>query len=141
MRRLLLTFLYAATILAAAFALDPPSVKVEPVILTSKTVVGQPIVMPKNPTVLATLMTFPPGSSIPVHKHLYPHYGYVLEGNLTVVNDETGRTAIFKKGDFIVEANDVWHHGLNRGNEAVRLLIVDHVPNGVATNVVLRNSK
>ena len=122
----------------AASAADAPKITVEKIIETDKTVIGQPIVMPKDPTLVVTVATFPPGSRLPVHKHPYPHYGYMLEGELTVVNVETGKSSTIKKDDFLVEMNDTWHYGVNNGKTDVKLLIIDHLPKGVTSNVVLK---
>ncbi len=86
-------------------------------------------------------MTLAPGAKLPVHKHLYPHYGYMLAGVLTVTNVQTGKSFDIKTGDFLVEMNDTWHYGQNKGTVPVKLLIIDHLPKGVTSNVVLREAK
>ncbi len=133
--------LVAGLAVTAAHAADAPKITVEKVIDTDKTVIGQKIVMPKDPTLVATVATFPPGARLPVHKHLYPHYGYMLEGVLTVTNVETGKSFDLKKGQFLVEMNDTWHYGQNNGKTPVKLLIIDHLPKGVTSNVVLKDAK
>jgi len=97
---------------------------------------GQPIAAPAHPTVIATIVTFQPGDKTGVHKHLYPHYGYMLEGTLTIVNSETGKSFELKPGEFLVEMMDTWHYGENRGTVPVKLLVVDTVPEGVTANSV-----
>ena len=141
MKRIAIAGALLALSTVAAFAADTPKITVTPVIKTDTTVIGQPIVMPKHPTLVATVATFPPGSRLPVHKHLYPHYGYMLEGVLTVTNTQTGKSFEIKKGDFLVEMNDTWHYGQNNGTEPVKLLIIDHLPMGVTSNVVLKDPK
>jgi len=138
MKRLVLAMALVAFGGYAASAADAPKITIEKIIETDKTVIGQPIVMPKDPTLVVTVATFPPGSRLPVHKHPYPHYGYMLEGELTVVNVETGKSSTIKKGDFLVEMNDTWHYGVNNGKTDVKLLIIDHLPKGVTSNVVLK---
>ncbi len=96
----------AASLLAAlllrgpAFAADAPKVDIHPIARTSTTVTGQPIVVPQNPNVVVSIATFPPGARLPEHQHPGPHYVYVLEGVLTVVNTETNKTFEVKQGDF-----------------------------------------
>jgi quercetin dioxygenase-like cupin family protein len=141
MKRFVLACAFVALGSATAMAADAPKITVEKVINTDKTVIGQPIVMPKDPTLVATIATFPPGSRLPAHKHLYPHYGYMLEGVLTVTNVQTGKSFTVKKGDFLVEMNDTWHYGQNNGTEPVKMLIIDHQPKGVTSNIVLRDAK
>ena len=138
MKRFVLACVLVAFGTGAAMAADAPKVTIENVIETDRTAIGQPIVMPKDPTLVATIATFPPGSRLPVHKHPYPHYGYMLEGELTVVNVETGKSFVIKKGEFLVEMNDTWHYGVNNAKTDVKLLIIDHLPKGVTSNVVLK---
>jgi len=138
MKRFAFATALAALVANTAFAADNAKITIAPVIRTDKTVIGQKIVMPKDPTLVATIATFPPGSRLPVHKHLYPHYGYMLEGELTVTNVETGKSFTIKKGDFLVEMNDTWHYGQNNGTVPVKLLVIDHLPKGVTSNVVLK---
>jgi len=130
MKRLLLACALAC-MPAAALAGGPVSA---PVLTTDQTVVGQPIDVPQHPTVIATVVTFQPGDKTAVHKHPYPHYGYMLEGTLTIVNTETGRSFDLKPGSFLVEMMDKWHYGENRGTVPVKILIVDQVPPGVTAN-------
>jgi quercetin dioxygenase-like cupin family protein len=125
----------------ATFAAGAPAVTITPVITTDTTASGQPIVMPDHPELVVTMATFPPGARLAVHKHLYPHYGYMLQGELTVINAETGKSTILKKGDFLVEVNDTWHYGQNNGKEPVRLLIIDHLPKSATSNVVTKDAK
>lgn len=141
MKRLVLAMALVAFGGYAASAADAPKVTVTPVIMTDKTVIGQPIVMPKDPTLVATVATFPPGARLPVHKHPYPHYGYVLAGVLTVTNTQTGNVFDIGPGNFLVEMNDTWHYGQNNGKTDVKLLIIDHLPKGVTSNVVLKEAK
>jgi quercetin dioxygenase-like cupin family protein len=107
-----------------------------PLATTAKTVTGQSVVAPEHPTVIATIVSFQPGDRTVVHKHLYPHYGYMLQGTLTITNAETGKSFELKPGDFLVEMMDTWHYGENRGDAAVKMLVVDSVPEGVQGNSV-----
>ena len=141
MKRFILACAFVTLAASTAMAADAQKITVEKVLETNKTVIGQPIVMPKDPTLLVTLYTFPPGARLPVHKHLYPHYGYMLAGALTVTNEQTGKSYTVKKGDFLVEMNDTWHYGENDGKVPVKLLVIDHLPKGVTSNVVLKNPK
>jgi quercetin dioxygenase-like cupin family protein len=134
------------TALAQAAAQPPPDpnapkVSVEPVARTSTTLTGEPITVPANPTVAVGIVTFPPGAALPVHRHPYPHYVYVLEGVLTVTNVETGKTFTVKKGGFFVETNTAWHFGKNEGSEPVKLLAIDQLPAGITSNMELPPAK
>lgn len=116
-------------------AADAPEVQVTPVARTNTTVTGQPIVVPDHPDVIVSIGTFPPGARIAEHQHLYPHYVYVLEGVLTVVNTGANRTFQVKAGDFVAEMQNTWHYGINNGAVPVKLLVIDQVPSGTPNNV------
>ena len=114
---------------------EQPTVDVHPVTRTNTTITGQSIVVPNKPDVIVSLATFPPGARLPEHQHPYPHYVYVLEGVLTVVNTETNKTFTVKAGDFVVEMQDTWHYGINKGAMPVKLLVIDQVPTGAPNNM------
>ena len=59
-------------------------------------------------------VTFQPGDKTAKHKHLWPHYGYMLEGVLTITNSETGQSFDVKPGEFLVEMQNTAHVGENR---------------------------
>jgi len=122
-----------ALMTASAWA-GPPTVV--PLASTDKTVTGQTIVSPEHPTVKAVMVTFMPGDKTVVHTHPFPHYGYMLEGVLTIVNTETGKVFDLKPGEFLVEMLNTAHYGENRGTVPVRLLVVDSVPEGTVSNSV-----
>ncbi len=126
---------------AIAAAKDPPKVTTQIIKNTDKTVTGQQIVSPEHPNVVVTMATFAPGARLPVHKHLYPHYGYVVSGVLSVTNEETHKSFDLKPGEFLVEMNNTWHYGQNKGAVPVKLLVIDHLPKGVTSNVVLKDAK
>jgi len=134
--RIVLAGLSLSLVCGMAAAAEAPKIVVTQVARTHVTVTGQPIVVPPNPDVVVAIATFPPGARLPEHKHLYPHLVYVLDGVLTVTNTETGKTFTVKKGDFTAEMQDTWHYGVNNGTEPVRLLVVDEVPQGTASNMV-----
>ena len=120
--------------LSVARAAETPRVVVTPVARTNTTIIGQPITVPDHPDVIVTLATFPPGARIAEHQHPHPHYVYVLEGVLTVVNTDAGKTFEVKAGDFVAEMQDTWHYGINKGTVPVKLLVIDQVPAGVPNN-------
>jgi quercetin dioxygenase-like cupin family protein len=109
-----------------------------PVAQMRTTNTGQPIVVPAHPTVIVSQTTLAPGGRTPSHKHPYPHYVYVLEGTLTVVDEQSGRTFETRKDGFFAEMVDTWHHGENRGKTPVRILAIDQVPEGVTRNMVMK---
>jgi quercetin dioxygenase-like cupin family protein len=84
------------------------------------------------------MATFAPGARLPEHRHPYPHYVYVLEGILTVVNSDANKTVDVKAGEFFVEMQNTWHYGINNGAVPVKLLAIDQVPAGTPNNLVPR---
>ena len=114
---------------------DVPKVVVTPVARTNTTIIGQPIIVPDHPDVIVSLATFPPGARIAEHQHPHPHFVYVLEGVLTVVNTDANKTFEVKAGDFVAEMQDTWHYGINNGTVPVKLLVIDQVPAGAPNNM------
>ncbi|RXF74324.1 cupin domain-containing protein [Hansschlegelia zhihuaiae] len=134
--------IFASLILVVtpAAALDQtPAVVVTPLFETSATSSGQPIVLPQqNVQVIVSTYEIQAGATLPVHKHPFQRYAYVLAGTLGVSNEVTGKTAIFKTGDFILEAVEQWHKGANVGPDVVKLLVIDQIEKG-QTNVVIKD--
>ena len=127
-----------AAIAAPVSAADATGVVSTPIVQTRTTNTGQPIDVPAHPTVIVSQTTLAPGARIRSHKHPYPHYVYVVEGTLTVVDETTGKTFQIKPGGFFAEMTDRWHHGENRGTTMVRLVAIDQVPQGVSRNMVMK---
>jgi quercetin dioxygenase-like cupin family protein len=101
-------------------------VVVKPVLSTTVTSSGQPIILPqKDAQVVVSTYEIAPGAALPEHKHPFPRYGYVLAGSLRVINDDTGKTEDYKTGDFILESVGQWHRGINTGSDALKLLVID----------------
>lgn len=127
-----------AAIAAPVSAADTTGVVSTPIVQTRTTNAGQPIDVPAHPTVIVSQTTIAPGARIRSHKHPYPHYVYVVDGTLTVVDETTGKTFQIDRGGFFAEMTDRWHHGENRGTTMVRLIAIDQVPEGVARNMVMK---
>ena len=100
--------------------------EVDVLLQTETTAIGQPIVYPTKgtPKVTSAIVTLAPGEETGTHQHPIPLYGYILEGQLTVVYDDgKGTTVHLEKGDAVVEAHDVWHDGRNPGDTPTRILV------------------
>jgi quercetin dioxygenase-like cupin family protein len=92
---------------------------------TTTTSSGQPVVLPqKDAQIVVSIYDMVPGATLPVHKHPYFRYGYVLSGNLRVTNMETGQVGTYKPGDFFPESVGQWHMGANIGAESLKLLLM-----------------
>ena len=144
MRKVLLTMLLAVPLqITVAQAFDDgnkasPHVAVTPLASTKVTADGQPIILPqKNAQLLVSTYDIPAGATLPVHKHPFPRYAYVLAGTLQVTYIDTGKSEVFKAGDFIVEVMGPLHQGTNIGPTPIKLLVIDQVEEG-AQNTVLR---
>jgi quercetin dioxygenase-like cupin family protein len=114
-----------------------PGVTVHEITRTATTAIGQRIELPSDRAeVIASIYTIAPGAALPVHKHRFPRYAYVLSGQVEV-RTEDGKVFVYEPGAFIVEVVDVWHRGANVGTEPARLLVIDQVEPGTA-NTILR---
>ncbi len=112
-----------------------PAVDVTPVLTTMTTADGRPIILPKGPArLIVSTYVIAPGARLPVHRHLYPRYAYVLDGRLRVTEVKTLRKFDYKKGDFVVEMIGREHFGENTGDTPLRLLVIDIVPKNVSNN-------
>jgi quercetin dioxygenase-like cupin family protein len=118
---------------------EAPQVVVTPIIAATTTAIGQPISLPKsNAEVRMSIYEIPVGATLPVHKHPYHRYAYVLAGKLRVVAVENSRTFEYAAGDVVIEMVDAWHRGVNIGDVPVRLLVIDQVEAGQQNTVLER---
>ncbi len=101
-----------------------PTIKVTPLLQTTTTAAGQPIVYPQvtNPQVTAVRVEIPPGAETGWHRHPYPCYGYILSGQLSV-EMEGGKTESLEAGQALVEVVNRLHNGRNEGSEPVTLVM------------------
>jgi quercetin dioxygenase-like cupin family protein len=122
----------------------PPDMSSDQVVVTRllstlKTSAGDPIRLPQGDAqMVVSNFDVPAGAILPVHRHPFPRYGYVLQGELQVTNVETGHVDVFKTGDFILEAVNHWHTGTNIGSTPLRLLVIDLIEAG-ANNTIIKD--
>jgi quercetin dioxygenase-like cupin family protein len=134
-------------VVALLMALGPPPVRadeipadevsgvtVTPLLSTTKTAGDQLIEVPAHPEVVVSRYAIAPGIALPLHRHPYPRYAYVLSGTLEVTI-QGGKTHRYKAGDFIIEVVNQWHTGKNVGDTPVQLLVIDQVVPG-RSNVI-----
>ncbi len=107
---------------------------VAPLLSTSQTIIGQPIVYPagSQAKITSVIVTMLPGEKTGWHRHDVPMYGYILQGEVTVDYGAKG-IHVYRQGDAVVEAIDWPHNGHNSGTVPARILVVfmgaDGVPN------------
>ena len=95
-----------------------------PLLVTSKTVMDEPIVYPAGTAKLTTgIVTLAPGEETGWHTHGVPLTGIVLEGELTVDYGGKG-TRTFHQGESIAEAINVPHNGRNSGSDIMKIFVV-----------------
>lgn len=109
---------------------------ITPITASTKTITGQRLEIPPTPEVRAVIVELAPGGKLPTHKHPYQRYAYILEGEVSVTFPDDGKSFVSKAGDFIIEGREAWHYGVNEGTAPVKLLVIDHVPEGTGTNVI-----
>lgn len=99
------------------------NVVVETLLKTDTTSIGQRIAYPRvgRPEVSVLKITIAPGSTTGVHRHEIPLFAYVAQGELTVVR-ENHEPLVFRAGDAVAEMLEVYHEGMNKGNEDVILI-------------------
>lgn len=115
-------------------------VVVTPVAKVTHTATGQALRFPKGHAQMnASVYDIPTGAKLPMHKHPYPRFAYVMQGDIRVVLAD-GRQFDYHPGQFIPEVIDTWHYGQTVGRKAVRLLVLDAIPVG-ANNVVTCDGK
>jgi quercetin dioxygenase-like cupin family protein len=130
----------ALVVLATPWSAKADPVTVNPLLTTSVTASGQPIMLPQGDVQLITsIYEIPQGAKLPEHEHNSQRYGYLLTGQLRVTNTETGESKEYKPGDFIVESRAQWHKAENIGTEPIKLLVIDQIKPGEST-VVLRHA-
>jgi quercetin dioxygenase-like cupin family protein len=128
---------FFALVVTPLQAQERKEVTVTQLLSTTVTSSGQPIVLPqKDAQIVVSIYDVAADARLPVHKHPYPRYGYVLSGELRVTNMETGRSDTYKAGDFILESVGQWHMGANIRGTPLKLLVIDIVEKGQTNTVV-----
>jgi len=133
------TVILLAAALAASPALAIAANTTTQILTTQTTSAGQPITLPAGALqVTASIVEIAPGGSLPVHKHPFPRYGYVLSGRLQVNDIEIGKIRTYRAGQFLIDPVNEWHSGQALDGMAVRLLVIDQTPPG-RSNVILKD--
>jgi quercetin dioxygenase-like cupin family protein len=97
---------------------------VQPLIATSKTIIGQAFEYPGgDPAISAAIVTMLPGHSTGWHEHDAPLFAWILEGEVTVDYGPDGKRT-YRQNDAFVEAFRSAHNGTNTGKGIARILAV-----------------
>jgi quercetin dioxygenase-like cupin family protein len=123
-----LHFLALVTMLTwahTASALDnSASVKVTPLLKTSTSWDGKPLVYPQGPAeVTALIVEIAAGGQTGWHEHSVPSFAYVLEGTLEVTQGN-GATRLLHVGDTLPEVVQTLHNGRALGDKPVKLFVL-----------------
>jgi quercetin dioxygenase-like cupin family protein len=123
-----LHFLALATLLACAHsasALDnSAAVKVTPLLKTSTSWDGKPLVYPQGQAeVTALIVEIAAGGQTGWHEHSVPSFAYVLEGTLEVALGD-GSTRLLHVGDTLPEVVQTLHNDRALGDKPVKLFVL-----------------
>ena len=119
-----LLFCLAITYSISSYADEHPSITTDLIIRSGNDWTGSslPSYLSDAPEVAVMRYVIPPQTALPVHKHPAINAAYVVDGEITVVQ-EGGMQRNFKKGDVIIEMVDKWHYGMNQGIKPVELIV------------------
>lgn len=74
----------------------------------------------ENPEIISKRYEFPPGAKLGWHHHDVINFGFLLQGELTII-DINGNVKTVHAGEAIVEMVGTIHHGENNGTETAVL--------------------
>ena len=119
-----LLVLFAATLNLAHADQEHPGVVTDLVIRSGSDWTGStlPSYLTSAPEIAVMKFTIPPQTALPIHKHPAINAAYVINGEITVIQ-EGGIQRTFKQGDVIIEMVEKWHHGINQGTVPVELVV------------------
>lgn len=109
--------------LAVSALNENTALKVTPLLKTTTSWDGKPIVYPKGQSeVTALIVEIAPEGETGWHEHPVPSLGYIMEGELEL-RLATGDVKILHPGDVLPESVGVLHNGRNLGEEPVKILV------------------
>jgi hypothetical protein len=79
-------------------------------------------------------LTIAAHTALPWHTHPFPNAGYVLSGELTLQDRESGKSETFHAGQAFAESVDDVHRGVS-GDTATVLLLTYSVTPGTPTSI------
>ena len=99
-------------------------VTTELILKTEENLFGQKLQWPQyeNSEVTILKIIIPPGSSVPWHLHTMPMFAYLIQGTVEI-ELENGNSLLYKSGQALAEARNVFHRGKNTSKEDVILMV------------------
>lgn len=76
-----------------------------------------------KPELRVLKVVVPPHCSLPKHHHDVMSYGVVNKGALTLVRESDKKEITVQQGGAVVETVGTVHHGENRGNDTVEVIV------------------
>src|ERR1035437_697903 len=122
MRKISVVFVLLCSIFSASAQYNK-DVEIKIILKTDTTSIGQKILYPdfKNDEVTMAKVTIPPGKSTGWHKHVFPVFGYVIQGTLTV-EIENRKPVQYPVNSSFSEVINTLHNGVNNGKEDLILI-------------------
>ncbi|WP_429542148.1 cupin domain-containing protein [Pseudomonas frederiksbergensis] len=104
----------------------PPSTEIEREILlqSSQSWDNTPYIRYPDaaPELTVLKLTIPANSKLPWHTHPIPNAAYILSGELTVEDRNSGQTRLIKQGEALAEMVNITHRGVT-GDTPVKLIV------------------
>lgn len=66
-----------------------------------------------QPMLTVLRIVIPPHTPLPWHYHVVPNAAYIISGKLTVEDQASGKTSIFRAGDAFAESVNTIHRGFS----------------------------
>lgn len=119
-----LTITLALCLPLGALALDnTSSVKVTPILKTTQSWDGKPIVYPEGQAeITGLLVEIAPGGEAGWHEHPVPSFGMVLEGTLEITQ-KNGQVKRLQAGEALAEVVSTLHNGRSVGKQPVKIIV------------------
>jgi quercetin dioxygenase-like cupin family protein len=93
-----------------------------------------------RPELTMLKLTIPPHTALPWHKHPVPNAGYILSGQLTIQDRQSGKSHTFHEGQAFAETVDDVHRGVSGDTPLVVLITYAGTP-GTPTSIPVRGEK
>ncbi len=93
-----------------------------------------------QPQLTLIRLTIAPHTALPWHTHPFPNAGYVLSGQLTIHDRDSGKSHTFQAGEAFAESVDDVHRGVAGDTPTVLILTYSGVA-GTPTSISAKGEK